>query len=186
MAGSHTLQELQHWSAFLINTQVIHISYLEQSEAFQLIQNPFADFKLQYHPKAVQRIWELCRGQPHLVQLLCYELVTLKNEQPLSRRFLACLEGVESAVPLALHSGAFFFADIEKNRINPGGAAMLRRLACMGEGAILPKIEWRKECPQHFDQHVRRFLQRELIEPIDSGYRFQIELVRRWFVSPLT
>ena len=44
LAGSHTLEELEHWSNFLINVQLIKVSYLQESEARQLIERPAHQF----------------------------------------------------------------------------------------------------------------------------------------------
>ncbi|MEQ9624932.1 MAG: hypothetical protein RLO37_23715 [Coleofasciculus chthonoplastes F1-TOW-03] len=53
-----------------------------------------------------------------MVQLLCSEIVALKNEQEVSIRRLATVVDVEAAIPEALSSGSFFFADIERNQVD--------------------------------------------------------------------
>ncbi|MEO1763208.1 MAG: AAA family ATPase, partial [Cyanobacteria bacterium J06629_18] len=91
IAGSHTIEEYQRWASYLINVQVVKVSYLLEHEARQLIVNPIEDFTLRYEPDAVERILQLTRYHPFLVQLLCSELVALKNEQDPSIRRLATL-----------------------------------------------------------------------------------------------
>jgi len=44
---------------------------------------------------------------------------------------------VEAAIPEALSSGSFFFADIQNNQVDAAGLAILRFLAAQGEGAIV-------------------------------------------------
>jgi hypothetical protein len=42
---------------------------------------------------------------------------------------------------------------------------------------------------QHFPDKsdaLNLLLQRELIEEVSEGYRFQVELIRRWFASSLS
>lgn len=78
LCGSHTLGEFQRWSNYLINVQVLHLSYLKESEARQLIERPVKDFALRYEPDASQRVLDLTCGHPLLVQLLCAEIVALK------------------------------------------------------------------------------------------------------------
>lgn len=188
LAGSHTLDELQRWSSYLINVQVVHIGYLKEDETRQLVEQPVRDFALRYEPDASQRVLDLTRGHPALVQLLCAEIVALKNEQPPAVRRLARLDDVEAAAPEALSHGSFFFADIERNQVNAAELALLRFLAAQGEGAMVsPEIIARQfpggngnedELYRALDLLVRR----ELIERTGAGYRFQVELIRRWFV----
>jgi hypothetical protein len=182
LAGSHTLDEVQRWASYLINVQVVHLSYLNEAEARQLIERPVKDFALRYEPEASQRTWQLTRGHPFLVQLLCAEIVALKNEQDPSARRLARLADVEAAVPEALSHGSFFFADLERNQVDAAGLAVLRHIAhiaALGEGAVVEA-----GALAHFpdlDRTLALLLRRDVIESVDGGYRFQVELIRRWF-----
>jgi hypothetical protein len=119
-----------------------------------------------------------------LVQLLCAEIVALKNEQSPTVRRLARLDDVEAAVPEALNHGSFFFADIERNQVNPTELALLRFLAAQGEGVAvsptaLPARQFSGE--DELARALDLLILRELIERTDEGYHFQVELIRRWF-----
>jgi hypothetical protein len=60
---------------------------------------------------------------------------------------------------------------------------LLRFIAKKGEGAILRKAVLAKQCePEQIDSLLSNLLQIELLESTMEGYRFQIELIRRWFV----
>jgi hypothetical protein len=181
LSGSHTLDEFQRWSSFLINVQVIHIGYLNEAEARQLIETPVKGFALRYEPAASQRVLDLTRGHPFLVQLLCAEIVALKNEQPPLQRRLATVADVETAVPEALQHGSFFFADIKQNQVDAAGLAALQTLAAAGEGAQLTLAELGG---YGLVDTLRGLYHREIVELVDGRadgrYRFQIELVRRW------
>lgn len=181
LAGSHTIEEFQRWASYLINVQVVHISYLKKPEARQLIERPVTDFTLRYEPDAVDRVLQLTRCHPFLIQLLCAEIVALKNEQDPSIRRLATLADVEAAIPAALSVGSFFFADIQSNQVNATGLAILQFLAAQGEGKIASRETILQEFTDDFDA-VGLLLQRELIEEAGDGYCFQVELIRRWFV----
>ena len=183
LTGSHTLEEVHRWASYLINVQLLHISYLKEDEARQLIERPVKDFSLRYEPEASQRVLDLTRGHPALVQLLCAEIVALKNEQPTDIRRLACLADVEAAVPEALSSGSFFFADIERNQVDAAGLTVLRLMAAQGEGAAISQENLARQLPDldDLDQTLALLSRRELIETIKGGYRFQVELIRRWF-----
>jgi hypothetical protein len=185
LAGSHTLDELQRWSSYLINVQVLKIGYLKEAEARQLVEHPVEDFALRYEPAASQRVLNLTRGHPFLVQLLCEELVALKNEQEPAQRRLATLTDVEAAVLEALDHGRLFFSDIQQNQIDKVGVDLLIYLAAQGAGAVLsPKALEKRAPPQNgFSHALDLLLQRDLIEPVGNGYRFQVELIRRWFAQ---
>ena len=185
LSGSHTLNEFQRWASYLINVQVIHIGCLNEAEARQLIETPVTRFALRYQPGASQRILALTHGHPFLIQLLCAEVVALKNEQPPQRRRLARLEDVATAVPAALNHGSFFFADIEQNQVDEVGREVLRLMAKLGEGAATPRQTLVDFVPSllALEQTLIALQQRELIEPVNDGYRFQVELVRRWFAE---
>lgn len=181
LASSHALEHFHHWAGYLINVQVVKIGYLEEAEARQLVERPVEGFALQYEPAASQRVLELARGHPHLLQLLCYEIVTLKNEHPPATRRLATLADVETAATRALETGRIFFDDIQWNQIDGAGVSLLRFLATYGEGAIVDRDTLAARFPSELDRTLARLLQRDLIEATDGGYRFQVELIRRWF-----
>ncbi|MEH1816114.1 MAG: AAA family ATPase [Nostoc sp.] len=181
LAGSHTIEEYQRWASYLINVQVVHISYLKEVEARQLIERPVKDFTLRYEPNAVERVLQLTRCHPFLVQLLCAEIIVLKNEQDPSIRRLATFADVEAAIPEALQSGGFFFADIQNNQVDASGQAILRFIAAQGEGTIVSRQTLLQQFPDA-DITFKLLLQRELIEEVDDGYGFQVELIRRWFI----
>jgi hypothetical protein len=183
LAGSHTLGEFQRWASYLINAQVVHISYLNGDEARQLIERPVEGFALRYEPEASQWVLDLSRGHPALVQLLCAEIVTLKNEQAPALRRLARLVDVEEAALRALNSGSLFFADIQCNQVDATGLALLRFLAVQGEGVVVGRKAVARQFPHQLDHTLDLLIRRELIEGVDTGYRFQVELTRRWFAQ---
>jgi hypothetical protein len=91
------------------------------------------------------------------------------------------------AAPEALTSGSFFFADIQRNQVDAKGLALLQALAHQGERAIIDRAGLTHQA-QHstgggLDQTLTHLLQRELVEAVDGGYRFQVELIRRWFAQ---
>ena len=183
LSGSHTLAEFSRWSSYLINVQVVHIGYLHSDEARQLVEAPAQNFALRYEPAASQRVLDLTRGHPFLVQLLCAEIVALKNEQAPALRRLAAVVDVETAVPEALIHGSFFFADM-RNQTDEVGGQVLHLLAQAGEKQSLSRSEIEEAMGGvELGPTLIQLQQRELIEPHGDGLRFQIELVRRWFVG---
>ena len=182
IAGSHNLDEVQRWASYLINVQVLRLSYLKEDEAQQLIEHPIKDFTLRYQSEASRRVLDLTHCHPYLVQLLCAEIVALKNEQDPSIRRLACLADVEAAVPEALSHGSLFFADIERNQVDAEGLSLLRFIASCGENAVVSQDVLTRQFSNNLEQALLPPMKREILEQVDSGYRFQVELIRRWFV----
>ena len=181
LSGTHTLQEFQRWSSYLINAQVVHMSYLEETEARKLIEHPVKDFALRYEPEASQRVLHVTRGHPFLVQLICAEIVAYKNEQDPKVRRLATLADVNAAIPEALESGSMFFSDIEGNQVDAQGAEVLHCIAASGEGNGLDLETLNQQFPENLNHTLTHLQQRELIESVRGTYRFQVELIRQWF-----
>ncbi|TVP67535.1 MAG: ATP-binding protein, partial [Nodularia sp. (in: Bacteria)] len=129
------------------------------------------------------RVLQLTRCHPFLVQLLCGEIIVLKNEQAPAIRRLATLADVEAAIPEALQSGGFFFADIHNNQVDANGRDILRYIAAQGEGAIVSKLSLSQQFNDVWQRTIELLLQRELIEEVAEGYCFQVELIRRWFTQ---
>ncbi len=179
--GSHSLDEVGAWATFLFNAQVVKLGRLAPEETLRLIEHPVKNFQLKYQPAASQHILTLTRGHPHLVQSICYELVMLKNEQPSSQRFEVSLADVEEAAKRALISSSFFFVDVRGPQINPQTTAMLDHLADMGPGALISREEWVVRFPDNFEANLSLALKRDLVEEYNGWYRFQVEMIRRWF-----
>ena len=185
LAGSHTLDDLGEWAGHLINTQLVRISYLEPEEAKALITQPKKGFPLNYEPETVNRILALTRGHPYLVQLLCYELVNLKNNQPVSKRKTVVYEDVAEAIFAAMHRGSLFFAEIEQGQIEETERALLDYIARQpfSSGLDLDILQRQFGPPAILDRALSSLAQRQLIEKVNENYRFQVELIHRWFAG---
>ena len=182
LAGSHTLDEFQRWSSYLINAQTIHLTYLAESEARRLIERPIVDFTLSYTPEANQHVLTLTRGHPYLIQLLCSEIVTFKNQQEPETRRLATMSDIEATVPETLIRGSQFFNDIERNQAGHPASELLYALARRQTGtASLSQLEGEFNKLMDVVSTLQLLIRRELLELVDGEYRFQVELVRRWF-----
>jgi DNA-binding IclR family transcriptional regulator len=67
--------------------------------------------------------------------------------------------------------------------VDATGLAVLRLLAAQGEGATMSKETLARQLsdPNDLNRVLALLSRRELIEAVDEGYRFQVELIRRWF-----
>ena len=160
------------------------LTYLDETEARQLIETPIPDFSLRYEPAAVQHILDLTSGHPYLVQLLCMEVVALKNRQDPAVRYLGTVADIEAAVPATLERGQQFFADIELNQIDDDGRLVLDWLAGQGVrySASLEEFDARMD-DVRLERTVRQLVQRSLLAEEHDLYRFGMEIVRRWFAG---
>jgi len=180
LSGTHTLEEMgQRWSTYFINVQPLKVSYLKEDEARSLITNPIDDFPLNYEPAAVEHIIAATRCQPFLVQLTCQELVNHLNSQ---RRRNASVADVEAALEEASVRGEFHFAEIW----NTADAVERQVLSAVSRwedrpptlGQLRRRIRLEEA---DLKSALVRLCRRDLLELQDEGYRFQVELVRRWW-----
>jgi len=186
LSDSHPLTELKHWATYLINVQIIHIGFLTPRDTYQLIEKPIPKFPLCYNTEAVERILKLTFCHPALVQLLCYNIVRLKNQQSQEQKFVATIEDIDTAAANALEQGQFYFADIE-NQLNLVEREVLRAMAQCGENVKLTLQEIIQRCPACQEKNIRRLHDLELIGMTNSGnnaqYHIQVELIRRYFAK---
>lgn len=182
LANSRPPDFFPAWVRYLGDIQPIKISYLEDDEARQLIEQPVKDFPLRYEPEAIHRIRTLTHGHPHLIQLLCHEIVSLKNEQVLALRRLVQVADVEAAVPHVLDHGSFFFNDIEQ-KFSDDERTLLCRLATLEPGTHTNHEDLIQQVgnADKVEETIRLFNQYDLVETAEGEYRFQVELIRRWF-----
>lgn len=183
LSGSHSLGEIERWSTYLINMEVIKVGYLRTAETIKLIQHPVRDFALRYEPEALERVVTLTSGHPFLVQLLCAKIVERKSEDLLMLRQWVRQADVEAAIPAALRAGTLFFADIAHHQISRSALRILRDLAERGEGGRASREELLRGGSGPADDLLAQLRRRDLIEHVDGGYRFQVELIRRWLVT---
>ena len=111
-SGSHTLDEMKtYWSDYLIGTRYVRLTYLEKSEAKELITDPVPDFPDIYLPETIATIIHWTRCQPFLVQLLCSELVDyLNREYPRNNgKIKATPQHVENILDKALVTASNYF-----------------------------------------------------------------------------
>ncbi len=186
LSDSHPLTELKHWATYLINVQIIRISFLTRDDTYQLIEKPMPNFPLCYHTDAVERILKLTFCHPALVQLLCYNIVKLKNQQSQEQKFVATIEEIDIAAANTLEQGQFYFADIE-NQLNLVERDILCVMAQCGENVKLTLQEIMQLCPACQEKNIQRLLDLELIGMINNGdhaqYYIQVELIRRYFAK---
>ncbi len=117
-----------------------------------------------YEPETVEAIVRLTRCQPYLVQLVCYEVVERLNAE---NRRTATPDDVAAVVPVAFERGDEYFRELWRATA-PAERDVLVRLARGQPPSAAPA------------EVLRALVRREILEPDDGGYRFQVPLIRRW------
>jgi len=186
LVGSHQLNDFRRWANYLINAQTLHLSYLHEDEARQLIERPMNDFPLVYAPKASRRVLTLTRGHPYLIQLLCAEIVMSKNLNPDDSPFWVSEQDVDFAIPETLKRGGMFFDDIELNQVEGRDLELLQLIAQTVEGSTKLELIDELQADINITDALQRLQERELIELNQDRYVVQVELIRLRFVQDST
>ena len=173
ITGAYRLEKFPDWANYLNNAETITLSYLKENEARELINNTIKSIK--YTENAIQHILELTHSHPALVQWFCKEIVVLKNEQPYEKRNVIDKEDVIAAIQPVLEHARSQFSSIFTSHCSPQESKILQLLAEQREGVD-------KKNPE-IEKALANLVDSELIESTPTGYRFQVEMFRRWVVN---
>ncbi len=171
ISGSHRLQELPtHWSDCFISTKTLRMTYLQDSEARELIQKPIATFPDIYQPDAIDAIVHLTRCQPFLIQLTCRYLVDRLNahyRQTQTTR-QATVQDLEAIVPDILEGGDGYFTEFWKTLTPP-------------QQRVLHTIANRQPLPPDTQRAtLTNLITAEILELHNDQYRYQVPLLDRY------
>ena len=176
-SGSHTLDEIAtYWSDYLISTRYIRLTYLEKSEAAELITHPVPDFPDIYLPETVTRIIYWTRCQPYLVQLLCLELIDYLNrnypENPLEVK--ATPQDIDNIIPKALETGSPYFNEFWDKTLTTEQQEVIRNLIKEIPPTAKDRKIWRK------------LIEKEILEPDgEDRVHFQVPLIERSIIQKI-
>jgi uncharacterized protein len=169
ISGSKELQELElNWSDYLKIQKMIKVDYLSKEDARILITNPIDNFTLNYkegqNGEAVEQIINLTNCQPYLTQAVCFELVKYLN---LQRRKEASVEDVNLAAEKVLTSANAYFDYIWNIECTNSEREFLHQM-----------IE--NDHKEGNEKEIDSLLRREIIEKDGNGYKFKVELMKKW------
>jgi len=83
-------------------------------------------------------------------------------------------------VPMTLERGRQFFADIQTNQMDAPAQSLARLIAQGSQRA--GALDFDRAQVTATRTTIDHLVRRELIERTGRGVRFQVELIRRWFV----
>jgi len=178
-SGSHTPDELEpYWSDYLINTQSLRLTYLEEPEARELILKPVENFPDIYHPQAVDRIIELTACQPYLVQLTCSLVVDRLNqkfreitggETQAMPSFQATREDIDGVISKVLEVGGMYFRELWQLTLSQPERDFIQDVM---EGTVEPGNQ----------RMIRKLIKKQVIAEGDNGsYQVKVPLVQHYF-----
>jgi tetratricopeptide (TPR) repeat protein len=175
-------RSLQH---YLHLERWIRVSRLEPEAARAVIINPAAD-QVTYAPEAVEYMLTLTSGHPYFTQLVCYEVFDSVHGQG---REHVTREDVEAAAARVLENGKTDF-DWLWDDLSPAQGLTLALLAeASDENGRITSQQLGQVCTDHsvggwgleLKDVISRLAELELVKREEpTGFRFVVELVRRW------
>jgi len=146
----------------------------------QLVTSPVPEFPVTYEEGSVERIAEVTRGQPYLVQAVCYELI---NHLNVEGRREATVADVEAGVERALESAHLYFAEMWR-QFTDEQRSLLRSLARAPGDATSEQLASRAGgSAEQAEQTLRTLESRGTVERAagdDVPWTFQVPLVQEW------
>lgn len=173
-SGGHRFEEMKtiNWSDYLINVKTLELSFLAPEDARELITEPVP--LLQYEPGVIEQIIEMTHCQPYLLQAVASDLVNYLNSE---KRMLATAADLEVAVEKVLVTAQAYFVYTWTADCSEAERQLLRLIAT---GDANPRT-----LSEH-NASLQSLCHKEILERPESGYRFSIELFRRWVLKNQT
>ncbi len=177
--------------ALFKNLPAERVSLLAREDAEVLMRMSEANGTMTWNEDAVETAWALTSGHPFLLQQLCWELwERLHDDSEVNRH--ATAKDVEQVTMRALDTARPAFEWLWKG-LPPAERVVASALASAGARAIS-----QDELEEVLHNSGVRVVMRELrdapqlledwdlIEPAEGGYRFRVELLRRWIAKAKT
>jgi formylglycine-generating enzyme required for sulfatase activity/tetratricopeptide (TPR) repeat protein len=190
------VDDLDHIALSLFKgTPAMRVSLLSREDTAELVRLSQGNDTLQWPDEAVERVWELTNGHPFLTQQLCshaweraYDDEKVRRTSEVRRTSPA---DVDAAVPGALEASRNTLEWLWDG-LPPAERVVASALAAAGPGPIT-QDDLERLLHESGVRVVIRELQNapellqewDLIEPADGdeGYRFRVELLRRWLAE---
>ncbi len=177
------------FSSTLKAAKPFRISFLKHDEAGELILQAEQQDIIHYDRAAVDRIMTLTRCHPYLTQLVCqilfdraFDLLSDEDKPNIT------VADIESAIPDVLEIGGHAFRWIWDG-LPPAERIIFSAIASQSsEGIIFSEDDvisvlqnaGIRILMQELDRAPKKLVEWQMLEQIDGGYRFMVELLRRW------
>lgn len=164
------------------------VSLLSPEATRQLVRLSERDGSLTWTDAAVERVWEWTHGHPYLTQALCAEVWDSAYDESDAPPPVTP-QAVDAAVPGTLTRSEHMFVWLWEG-LGPAEKVVAAALAQAGPGVVseaqLQRIlaESGVRILIRELQDAPRMLQAwDILAPAEGGYRFQVELLRRWIAE---
>ncbi len=166
-----------------------HVSLLRRENTADVVRLSETNDTLRWPDEAVERVWQLTHGHPFLTQQLCSHVWERAYDEEPGEPPTVTLAAVDAAIPDALKESRNTLVWLWDG-LPPAERVVAAALAEAGPGPIT-KEGLERLLHESGVRVVIRELQNapqllqewDLIEPADGGYRFRVELLRRWMAE---
>ncbi|MGB7058153.1 MAG: AAA-like domain-containing protein, partial [Geitlerinemataceae cyanobacterium] len=195
LAGLHTLDEMteDYFKPFFASFANIHVRFMSQKATRQLLVGS-EDFPLGYLKDTVKSIYDLTAGQPYLVQLIGYSLVSRYNQQIVEegpkRDPVFAVEDVEAVIasPDFFGQGKGYFGGVWKQAADSpiGQQQVLHALAPHADGLSRQDLAQTSGLSlADANNAVSTLISHDVVVLNDGKIRIIVELFRRWVLQQL-
>ena len=167
----------------------LHVSLLSATDTAELARLSERDGTLDWTDDAVGRVYALTGGHPFLTQQVCQLVWERAHAAPAATLPPVTLADVDAAAPLALRSATSALEWLWDG-LGPAERLVASALAAGHAGAISQDELAHRLTESGVRiligelQDAPRILQDwDLIEVVDGGFRFRVELLRRWIAE---
>ena len=170
-------------------TPARRISLLNRADTADLVRLSEANGSLSWPDEAMARVYELTCGHPFLTQQLCSYIWERAYDEEPDELPVVTVDDVDAAVPDALEDSRHAMEWLWDG-LPPAERVVISALAEVGPSPIT-----QKGLEQSLHESGVRVVIRELenapqllqewdiLEPANGGYRFRVELLRRWIAE---
>ena len=193
-AGLHTLKEKvgDYDQPFFSSFIPKRVSFLDKSSTYYLLAEPNQDFPLTYTRETLDRIYELTYGQPFLVQLIGFQMVSRYNkllQRPTPPQNTLTLEDLEVVLnDEFFQQGSYYFDGIWKQAAEgaAGQQEILKALAPHQDGLIQAELLKITQLTQkQLEEALKTLDNHDVIQQIDGRFKIVVELFRRWLLEKI-
>lgn len=190
LAGLHTLDEMtaDYFQPFFASVIPIQVGFMTKGSTAVILANPEdGDFSLDYQRETIDEIYNLTHGQPYLVNLIGFQLVSRYNqqvfEQGYSRDPQFTLSDLNAVIHYVLEQGRYYFTGVWKQATQgePGQQEILCTLAPYPTGLDRETLSQITNLDlKALDAALTCLEKHDVVIEQNGKFRIIVELFRRW------
>ena len=188
-SGTHKLEELgaEYWSILFNIAAYKPITFLSPSDMRRLIEEPVAQYHVEYDPLAVERLTAVTAGHPYFTQLALHEMMVLHNE--MERSYLT-VNDVNHALERIAERGEAHFKYIWSESCDDGRLVLRGLTELLVNAEAVPLKELQEylhsrghDSPDEWRTALQSLEGRDILTRQSAKstlYRFKVDLIRLW------